>query len=268
MLIWLETYFYEAQFSLLFGGIFLLFLIEAVLPRSRKGESSDQSIRWLNNISLAFINFLVVLFVIGFIGSLYQSLLPDYSLIREFQIPDLLALAIVLLLIEFLIYWIHRAYHRYAVLWRIHAVHHSDTHFDVTTSNRHHPFELILNSIILLPIIMLLGASFWVLIFHSFTSILVNLFAHGNIKIPNWLDKALRKIIVTPDFHRLHHSSNRQYSDSNFGVIFPWFDYLFKTATRLPRNEIPDIEIGLERLRDPKDNRIDKLLAIPFTYNN
>jgi len=165
-------------------------------------------------------------------------------------------------------YWIHRAFHHFPILWRIHAVHHTDTEFDVTTSQRNHPFEAILSSLIVTPVVLLLGAPALVLVLHYFLQVAVSLISHGNIALPYWLDKVLRRFIVTPDFHRMHHLSDRQFTDSNYSVIVPWFDYLFKTASQLPYEQIPKMELGLEVLREPKDSRLDKLLITPFTYPN
>ncbi len=167
---------------------------------------------------------------------------------------------------EFITYWIHRAYHTIPILWRIHAVHHSDTEVDVTTSHRHHPFEPMINALILTPILFALGAPIVVLASYNLLHTAFSLISHSNIVLPEKLDKVLRLFVITPDFHRMHHSSDRQYTDSNYSAIVPWFDYLFGTATRLPYADIPKMELGLEVLRDNKDNRLDKLFTTPFIF--
>jgi hypothetical protein len=74
----------------------------------------------------------------------------------------------------------------------------------------------------------------------------------------------LRYLIVTPDFHHLHHCSDRRFTDSNYSAAVPWFDYLFGTATRKPYVDYATMELGLERFRDPIDSRIDQILLMPF----
>ena len=169
---------------------------------------------------------------------------------------------------EFVTYWIHRAYHTIPVLWKIHAVHHTDTEIDVTTSHRHHPFEPMINALVLTPIVFALGAPLIVMASYNLLHTAISLFSHSNIVLPKKLDKILRMFVITPDFHRMHHSSDKQYTNSNYSAIIPWFDYLFGTATKLPYEDIPKMELGLEVLRKPKENRLDKLFITPFIYKN
>ena len=94
----------------------------------------------------------------------------------------------------------------------------------------------------------------------------MTVFTHSNVYLPQWLDRALRPFIVTPDFHRLHHCSEIRHTDSNYGQALPWFDYLFGTASKRPFGEQVDMEIGLEYLREPADSRFDRLLTLPFAW--
>jgi sterol desaturase/sphingolipid hydroxylase (fatty acid hydroxylase superfamily) len=86
------------------------------------------------------------------------------------------------------------------------------------------------------------------------------------LRLPERLDSVLRKFILTPDFHRLHHSSEARFTDSNYGSMVPWFDYLFGTASNRPYDEQTDMELGLEYLRQPRDSRLDRLVLIPFVW--
>jgi hypothetical protein len=56
------------------------------------------------------------------------------------------------------------------------------------------------------------------------------------------------------------------FTDSNFGSIFPWFDYVFGTASAIPYRKLADMQLGLKQLRKPKDGRLDQLLLLPFSY--
>jgi len=111
-----------------------------------------------------------------------------------------------------------------------------------------------------------LGAPFIILAMYNFMHTAVSLFSHSNIVLPKTLDNILRKIIVTPDFHRMHHSSEKQFTNSNYSAIFPWWDHLFGTASKKTYEELPHMEVGLEVMRKAEDNRLDKLFITPFIY--
>lgn len=85
-------------------------------------------------------------------------------------------------------------------------MHHADLDFDVTTGLRFHPVEIVLSMVIKLMVVVALGApAVAVLIFE----VLLNataMFNHANLRLPGWLDRALRLVLVTPDMHRVHHS--------------------------------------------------------------
>lgn len=253
---------FEVQFIATFSGMILLFLIEGFVPR--RATKENQACRWLSNIGLIVINHFLIIAYSFLISGLVSVIQFSSPILQYFDISNLLLFVIILLVMEFVTYWTHRAFHKIPLLWRLHAAHHTDTEFDVTTSHRHHPFDLMLNTLILTPIVFALGAPTIVLVLYNLIHITFSLLSHSNIAIPNKLDNFLRLLVVTPDFHRMHHSSDRQYTDSNYGAIVPWFDYLFKTATCLPYNELPQMDLGLEVLRASKDNRLDKILITPF----
>lgn len=260
----LETHFTEIQFAAIFGGMVLMFLIEGVIPR--RVAQTDQTSRWLSNIGLALFNHFFIIFYSLIVIQLVSTFQPESPLLQHFKISDLPAFFIVLITMEFISYWIHRAFHRIPLLWRIHMVHHTDTEVDVTTSHRHHPFEPMINTLILTPILFALGAPVIVLVLYSLLNKAISLISHSNIVLPEKLDKVLRLFVITPDFHRMHHSSEKKYTDSNYSLIVPWFDYLFNTATSKPYREIPTMELGLKTLRSTKDNRLDKLFLTPFIF--
>ena len=260
----LELHFHEIQFAAIFGGMILLFLIEGFIPR--KVTEKDQTIRWLSNIALAlFDHFFMIAYSLVMVGFLLHFK-PDSPLLEHFKISNIPSFFIILFLMEFISYCLHRLYHRIPFLWRIHAVHHSDTDIDVTTSYRHHPFEPMINAFIITPIVFALGAPVITIILYNLVRTAIDLFSHSNIVLPEKLDKLLRIFIVTPDFHRLHHSSNQTYTDSNYSTFFPVFDYLFRSATSYSYDELTKMELGLEFYRAAEDNRIDKMLMTPFTY--
>jgi len=158
----------------------------------------------------------------------------------------------------------HLAMHRWPLLWRLHKVHHTDLDFDVTTAVRFHPVEIILSLVYKVIIISLLGPpALAVLIFELILSTSA-LFNHGNIMIPVRWDKRLRWLLVTPDMHRIHHSSTQTETDSNFGFSISIWDRLFGTYIGEPALGQKGMKIGLSQFRYSSAVTLKKLLLMPF----
>jgi sterol desaturase/sphingolipid hydroxylase (fatty acid hydroxylase superfamily) len=143
-------------------------------------------------------------------------------------------------------------------------MHHADLAFDVTTGVRFHPLEILLSMLVKFAAIVALGAPpVAVLIFEVLLNA-TSMFNHGNVRIPVSLDRILRWIIVTPDMHRVHHSVRRRETDSNYGFNLPWWDRLFGTYRPQPEAGHDKMTIGIEKFRDPRELRLDRMLFQPF----
>lgn len=129
-----------------------------------------------------------------------------------------------LLLFDGWMYIWHRANHEVSRLWRFHRLHHTDTAMDVTTTIRFHPIEILLSTLARLVVMPLLGLTVRELLIYEGLMFPVILLHHSNIRFPEWLDRRLRMIIVTPVVHRIHHSDKRLESDSNYGTILSIWD--------------------------------------------
>lgn len=247
-----------------FGGMLLLMILEEVWPRQQVTETPVA--RWLTNWLLAGINFFLVLWLGLVAGSSawVQELRPDRGVFGELH--PAIAFVLLLLAVELLLYLLHRVFHSVPLLWRIHAVHHTDTQVDVTTSHRHHILEVVATSLVLLPLFLLTAVSAEVLAWVLFVRLAIVLLSHSNLAIPESLDRWLRLFVVTPDFHRVHHSSERRYTNSNFGTVLPWFDYLFGTSRSVSPAQQTSMQWGLEYLREPGDSRLDRLLLLPVSW--
>ena len=101
-------------------------------------------------------------------------------------------------------------------------------------------------------------------ILYLFFRVAIVTFAHCNLYLPPRVDQFLSYLIVTPDYHRVHHSSDREFTDSNYAIAFTWVDRLFGTYRRKPFEEHTEMEIGLKEFREKRDSRLDRLLAMPF----
>ncbi|MCG6871683.1 MAG: sterol desaturase family protein, partial [Gammaproteobacteria bacterium] len=184
--------------------------------------------------------------------------------LRQFDLGFAVNLLLAVLVFEFINYWFHRALHAYPWLWRIHAVHHSDTELDFTTTYRNHPLELFVVAPFTIPAVLLLGFPVAVVVSYQLMRMAISITAHSNIRLPKKVDYWLRWIVITPDYHRVHHSSDPQFTDSNFAGAFPLWDYVFGTAKAIQWEKHPSMEIGLEYFREPVDSRLDRLVLMPF----
>jgi sterol desaturase/sphingolipid hydroxylase (fatty acid hydroxylase superfamily) len=187
-----------------------------------------------------------------------------WGLFNLFALPTWLELLVGLLLLDFAIYLQHRVFHHVPVLWRLHRMHHADLDVDVTTGARFHPIEILLSLGIKFLVIVPLGASPLAVLLFEIALNATSMFNHSNVLVPPGIERLLRWLVVTPDMHRVHHSIVRRETDSNFGFNFPWWDRLFSTYRPQPEAGHEHMTLGIEEFRDPKELRLDRMLAQPF----
>jgi sterol desaturase/sphingolipid hydroxylase (fatty acid hydroxylase superfamily) len=124
-------------------------------------------------------------------------------------------------------------------------VHHADKHVTAATGLLHHPLEMVFNFIVTVCLLILFGISLQVIVAYSLLSTLHNLLVHANVSIPARLDRVLRWFMVTPDMHRTHHSVRPTEGNSNFGQLFPYWDWLFRTYQAKPSTPLAKLKMGL-----------------------
>lgn len=221
--------------------------------------------RWLNNLAVTAVDYAVLLGVTPWLGLLVanQTGMDARGVLNHLDADPWLSFLVLLICLQFVGYWLHRAFHHFPILWRIHAVHHCDPEVDATTAHRHHPLEYIINSLVMLPVVVALGPDPMTILSYNVAHAIMAIVSHGNISLGP-VDRLLRPFIVTPAFHRLHHSADQRYTDSNYSALLPVFDYLFRTATRMPLQQQRHMQLGLSYFRDRKYARLDRLLLIPF----
>lgn len=169
-------------------------------------------------------------------------------------------LAIVLL--DYTLWWWHWANHLVPFLWRFHLVHHVDLDLDASTALRFHFGELTLSIAYRALQILILGVdpySLWLWQTILFASIL---FHHGNLRLPQQLERLLVRVIVTPRMHGIHHSDRKEETNSNWSSLLTLWDMLHRTF----RFDVPQesITIGVPAYRWPVEVTIGKILAMPF----
>ena len=253
------------RLSLFFGVFAVIAAWEIILPRRKLNVS--KGLRWTNNLGLTFLNSIILrlLFPAAAVGVAILVQQQGWGLLNRYPLPFPLAVVIAVVAMDFVIYLQHVMVHAIPLLWRLHRVHHADLDYDVTTGARFHPLEIILSMLIKFATITLLGPPVVAVLIFEVMLNATAMFNHGNIYLPEKIDRWLRLILVTPDMHRVHHSVHAPLTNSNFGFSLPWWDRLFGTYVAQPPEGHTEMEIGLEDFRDPKQvDRLPGMLMLPF----
>lgn len=246
-------------------GIFCLMIAwEYISPRRTLHIGRKQ--RWPVNLGLAAFNIAIMRLSLG--GMAYLAAITatnqGYGLLNRLSAPEWLSIIVTLLLLDFAIYCQHIVSHKWPLLWRLHQVHHTDLEFDATTAVRFHPLEIMISMLYKVLCIVLIGANPWAVI--AFEIILngAATFNHSNIDIPPAIDKKLRRLIITPDMHRIHHSTVPAETDSNYGFSISCWDRLCGTYIDEPKQPQTTMAIGLKPFREPHELGFMQLLLLPF----
>lgn len=250
-----------------FIGLFALFAaIEALAPR--KARAMPRPRRWLTNWALVVIDSLSLQLLartlpLLAVGAAYDANANGWGLFNHLDWPGWLEITLAVLLFDFAIWAQHLVTHKVPLLWRLHRVHHADRDIDVTTALRFHPVEILLSMFLKIGLVYLLGpAGLAIILFEIFLNGTA-MFNHANIRLPLGFDRALRRVLVTPDMHRVHHSVLRREHDSNYGFALSIWDRLFRTYVAQPEKGHDAMTIGLE-WQDDRPSRLAWALLIPF----
>ncbi len=223
--------------------------------------------RWPANLGIVALNTVIVraLSPAAAVGIALSAESHGWGLLNQYDLPAWTPVVAGLVLLDLAIYLQHAMFHAIPALWRLHRMHHADLDMDVTTGARFHPVEIALSMLIKFAMVAALGIpAAAVLVFE----VLLNassMFNHSNVRIPLRVEKALRWLVVTPDMHRVHHSIERDETNSNFGFTFSFWDRLLGTYRAQPRAGHDSMTIGISDFRDAAEcNSLAGMLAIPF----
>lgn len=239
----------------------LVLALEAIWPRRaalRRG-------RWPANLGLIVIAGLALSALpVAAVGTAAWARQQGIGLFAALPLPPALEVLLAVVALDGAMYWQHRSMHGPDWLWRLHRVHHSDLHVDATTALRFHPVEMLVTLAWKLGAVLLLGASpLAVLVFEALTGVYA-LFIHSNLRLPAALDARWRRLFVTPDLHRVHHSVRFDESNRNFGTILSLWDRGFGSHAAAPRDGHAGMQIGLPEFRDGRSQSLAGLLLQPW----
>ena len=255
-----------------YAGVALVILFVAIAlaeqsrPAWRPAVSAGR--RWTTNLILYAccegLN-LVLLPVIAAVAGACSGLAPHLAR-PEDPGGAMLHAVFTVLGLDLAYYLLHRLFHCSGVLWRLHAVHHSDFDLDVTSTVRHHPLEILPMVVVSAGFGACIGATAGEIAGYGVLAFGVQLLAHANLRLPHRLGAVLGVFLVLPDFHRLHHSQDGRHRNANYGEVFTIWDHLFRSACRASPGDFGPF--GLGDFMQPRSQQVGSLLLQPLNLGS
>jgi len=253
------------RMGVFFGILGVMAVWEILAPR--RALTVSKAVRWVNNLGIVFFNsFLVwLVFPVLAVGMASFASNQGWGIFNYFELPFWFVVVASVVIMDFVIYLQHVMVHAVPALWRLHRMHHADLDFDVTTGARFHPLEIILSMLIKFATIVVLGPPVLAVVIFEVVLNATAMFNHSNVRLPLGIDRVLRWLVVTPDMHRVHHSTEDDEANSNFGFNLPWWDRLFGTYRDQPRAGHEGMTIGIHKYRELKQVAwLPGMLLLPF----
>ena len=260
IIVWANTISDYERMVLILLALSLAWALEALVPLFEFGYAKVQHI--LKNlvfvVTTAMVTLLLAFVAYGLIGiGEHQT-----GILRLLDLPVWLEMVCALLVLDFFgQYFIHVCLHRFKWLWKLHLVHHSDTYVDASTGTRHHPGDMFVREILIFCVIVIFGiAAHWYVLYRVITPFFAY-FTHANIALPDWLDRALIWVIVTPNMHKFHHHYQRPWTNTNYGNILSIWDRVFGTFVY---DDVKQIRYGVDTIEDGHTNDLKYQFQLPF----
>ena len=249
---------------ILVGGIAFFWLLEYAVPlfqlEYRKVKHAWPNIFFtlttaLVNLSLAFL----------LLKTSDWTVNNSFGILQWLDMPLWITVIVGVVGLDLIGSWLaHYAEHRIKLFWRFHLIHHSDTHVDTTTANRHHPGESVIRFMFTILGVFLFGTSISIILLYQSLSVVCSQFNHANIQLPKRLDSVLSWVIVSPNMHKVHHHNELPYTDTNYGNIFAIWDRLFGTFSKMSNDKIV---YGIDTHPEMhSETAITSLLKLPFSH--
>lgn len=240
----------------------VLLAVEAVRPLRRRVRPRAE--RWRTNaamVAMATATVRLAVLPAGLVVA-HWTAAAHVGLLHLTALPPIVAVLVGLLLLDYTTWLWHRLNHRVPVLWRFHAVHHTDLDLDAATAFRFHVGELLWSVPYRALQVAVIGADLALLLVFEGLMDAATAFHHSNLRLPLSLERALNLVVVTPRMHGIHHSIVERETNANWAVIFSWWDRLHGTL----RLDVAQHQVttGLPAYRDAGELTLVTLLAMPF----
>lgn len=255
---------FDFKGSPILAGVFvLLFIAEGRRPLRKRVQRRSRRILVNSVVAIPAFTLLRFLFLPVMVWLAHKNQKTEFGLNNQYKAHPVFKGLVAFLLLDYTNYLWHVINHKIPLLWRFHVVHHSDPDLDITTAIRFHFGELIGSVFYRGAFVFLSGATPLTVLLYEIVFEGATQFHHSNWKLPFSIEKLLNKMIVTPRMHGIHHSVVRRETDSNYSVIFSFWDRLHKTI----RLNVPQEKIvtGVPQYCNVDELTIGNLLKLPFT---
>jgi sterol desaturase/sphingolipid hydroxylase (fatty acid hydroxylase superfamily) len=246
------------------GSLLAVALWECCRPRRQREFPALR--RRLGNLGIWFLGVLLAGFTFSSpqtfrleLQSTFNVVLPSWPIADQW-----LSFAAGFLLLDFLQYAVHRCQHAVPFLWRFHALHHSDPDVDVTTSVRHHPIEYLIATAVYWVAVLVLGIPAVVVLSHGLAVFAAAAVTHGNISLPERLERLLRPVVITLDLHLVHHSIEFSRENWNYGAVLSAWDRLFGTYAQISRAQRARLVFGVRELPARQCLKFSAMMLTPW----
>ncbi|TRO67391.1 sterol desaturase family protein [Christiangramia sabulilitoris] len=215
-----------------------------------------------NFIFLGFVLLINTLFGILTAGIFIWLDKTQFGLLQLIELPTWIELVLAIIVLDLIAqYFVHFLLHKVKWMWRLHLIHHTDTHVDATTGTRHHPLDFIIRESFALVAVIIMGMPVAFYFFYRILSVFFTYFTHANINLPLRIDKTLSYIFVTPNMHKFHHHYKLPWTDRNYGNMLSIWDRIFGTFVY---DQTQKIRYGIDLIEDSTSDKISYQLKIPF----
>lgn len=185
-----------------------------------------------------------------------------WGLMNRVRAPFWLEVALTIALLDYTLYIWHVLTHRVPLLWRFHLVHHVDLDLDASTALRFHFGELVCSVSWRAAQVVAIGVSPFAYSLWQTALVLLIMFHHSNVRLPEEVERRLSRYLITPRLHGIHHSIIEAETNSNWSSGLSIWDRLHGTL-RMDEGQ-HEVTIGVPAYRDPKDVTLPKILKMPF----
>ena len=254
----------QIRLSIFLGMLILMGAMEAFFPARDRLQSRTR--RWSTNFGLVVIDTLTIrfLFPVIAVGAALWAQGKGWGVLNISALPIWAEVLLAVMILDMMIYWQHVAFHKIPWLWRLHKIHHADRDLDASSGLRFHPVEIVISMAYKMVIVICLGAPVLAVIIFEILLNACAIFNHANVRLPKWIERPLRQIMVTPALHRIHHSVTPRETNSNYGFSVIWWDKIFRSYTDRPDGELT---LGLREYQTDAPSGLWWSLSAPFRRN-
>ncbi|HSS27781.1 MAG TPA: sterol desaturase family protein [Usitatibacter sp.] len=249
------------------GAVAFLGALEFAIPEHRRPAHRGR--RWPANFGLGILNGLIASVVpVVSVSAAQWAATHGTGLLNVLALPWWAGLLCVLTAVSGAQYALHRAFHAVPILWKVHRVHHSDIHLDVSSALRFHPVEMIAVIAVMAPVAVILGLPPILLAGYEMAQSIVGMVTHSNLRLPGAWGRMVRAVLVTPRIHRIHHSTDPAESNRNFANVFVAWDRWFGTYEEGSSHRAATRQYGLLDVGGDEAGNLAYLLELPFHAGN